>query len=165
MKKLFLIGGTMGAGKTTTCQILKEKLDNSVFLDGDWCWDMHPFQVTEEKKQMVLENICFVLNNFIKCSEYQNIVFCWVMHEQKIIDDIILRLDTANCEIKSISLICKEDDLKSRLKKDIDAGIRSEDVILRSIERIPLYERLSTYKVDVSKINTEQVADFIIQNC
>ena len=33
MKKLYLIGGTMGIGKTTTCQVLKTKLDKSVFLD------------------------------------------------------------------------------------------------------------------------------------
>ena len=63
MKKLYLIGGTMGVGKTTTCQILKRKLDKSVFIDGDWCWDMHPFMVNEETKMLVLENICMLLNN------------------------------------------------------------------------------------------------------
>lgn len=165
MKNIYLIGGTMGVGKTTTCQIIKNKLNNSVFLDGDWCWDMHPFQVTEETKQMVLENICFLLNNFIKCSAYENIVFCWVMHEQTIIDYIVSRLDTANCKVHSISLVCSEQALHARLKKDVDAGIRTEDVIRRSIERIPLYEKLNTYKVDVSKIIPEQVADFIIRNC
>lgn len=165
MKKLYLISGTMGVGKTTTCQILKEKLNNSVFLDGDWCWDMSPFQVTEETKQMVVENICFVLNNFIKCSAFENIVFCWVMHEQPIIDDILSRLDKENCTVYSISLVCCEEDLKSRLKKDVIAGARSEDVILRSIERLPLYEKLNTKKVDVSKITAEQAADMIIQSC
>jgi broad-specificity NMP kinase len=165
MKNIFLIGGTMGVGKTTTCQIIKNKLNNSVFLDGDWCWDMHPFQVTEETKQMVLENICFLLNNFIKCSAYENIVFCWVMHEQAIIDYIVSRLDTANCKVHSISLVCSEQALHARLRKDVDAGIRTEDVIRRSIERIPLYKKLNTDKVDVSEINPEQAADFIIWNC
>lgn len=61
MKTIYLIGGTMGVGKTTVCQHLKIKLNNSVFLDGDWCWDAHPFQVTEETKKMVLHNICFCL--------------------------------------------------------------------------------------------------------
>lgn len=37
MKTLYLIGGTMGVGKTKVCQLLKDKLPNSVFLDGDWC--------------------------------------------------------------------------------------------------------------------------------
>ncbi len=165
MKNLYLISGTMGVGKTTTCQVLKSKLNNCVFLDGDWCWDMHPFQVTEETKQMVLENICFLLNSFIKCSAYENIVFCWVMHEQTIIDYIVSRLDTSDCKVHSISLVCSEQALQARLRKDVDAGIRTEDVIRRSIERIPFYKKLNTYKVDVSKITPVQVADLIIRNC
>jgi broad-specificity NMP kinase len=165
MKNIYLIGGTMGIGKTTICQNIKSKLNYSVFLDGDWCWDMHPFQVTEETKQMVVENICFLLNNFIKCSAYENIIFCWVMHEQTIIEDIVSRLDMINCKVHSISLVCSEQALQTRLRKDVDAGIRTEDVIRRSIERLPLYDKLSTYKVDVSNINPEQVADFIIRKC
>ena len=39
MKKLILIGGTMGVGKTATSSLLKYQLDNCVFLDGDWCWN------------------------------------------------------------------------------------------------------------------------------
>ncbi|PWJ51373.1 AAA domain-containing protein [Faecalicatena contorta] len=155
----------MGAGKTATCQILKQKLNNSIFLDGDWCWDMHPFHVTEETKQMVLENICYILNNFIRCSAYENIIFCWVMHQQAIIDDILSRLDTVNCKVHSISLICSEQSLRTRLEKDIAAGIRTEDVVLRSMERIPLYGKLNTFKVDVSEIIPEQVANYIIHHC
>lgn len=35
MKKIIMIGGTMGVGKTTTSQLLKKKLNHSVMLDGD----------------------------------------------------------------------------------------------------------------------------------
>ena len=59
LKTLYIIGGTMGVGKTTTCQHLKKILPESVFLDGDWCWDSHPFQVTEETRHMVMDNICY----------------------------------------------------------------------------------------------------------
>ena len=161
MKNLFLIGGTMGVGKTTTCRILEQKLNHSVFLDGDWCWDMHPFQVTEETKCMVEENICFLLNNFIRCSAYENIVFCWVMHQQAIIDGILSRLETANCKVYTISLVCGEQALRARLRKDVDAGIREEDVIQRSVERLPLYDELDTDKIDVSEIGPEEAADLI----
>ena len=65
MKTLYLIGGTMGVGKTTVSQQLKKDLANSVFLDGDWCWDADPFQVTDETKEMVMDNICYLLNNFL----------------------------------------------------------------------------------------------------
>lgn len=165
MKNVFLIGGTMGVGKTTICQVIKNKLDKSVFLDGDWCWDMHPFQVTEETKLMVEDNICYLLNNFINCSAFKNIVFCWVMHEQSIIDNMVSRLNTLNCKVHLISLICSEQALLARMRKDVNVGIRTEEDIHRSIVRIPLYEKLSTYKVDVSNINPEKAADLIIRNC
>lgn len=163
MKNIFLIGGTMGVGKTTTCQILKRKLDHSVFLDGDWYWDMHPFQVTEETKKMVMDNICFLLNRFIRCSTYESIVFCWVMHEQAIIDEIIARLDLSDCACFPISLICNKEALQARLLMDVNAGIRDEEVIARSTDRIPLYEKLATYKIDVSNISPEETADFIVR--
>ena len=67
----------MGVGKTAVCQQLKSDLPNSVFLDGDWCWDANPFQVTNETKAMVTDNICYLLNNFLHCSAYENVIFCW----------------------------------------------------------------------------------------
>ncbi len=161
MKKLFLIGGTMGVGKTTVCGILKNRLDNSVFLDGDRCWDAHPFKVTEETKKMVLENIRFILNNFLHCSEYDNVIFCWVMHEQGIIDEILSGLDTDGCEVKSISLTVSETELKKRLCADIAAGIRASDVLERSVSRIPLYEKLETVKKNTSDKTPSEVAEEI----
>lgn len=161
MKKIYIVGGTMGVGKTTVCQKLKELLPDSVFLDGDWCWDMSPFKVTEETKAMVMDNICYILNNYIHCSAFNNIIFCWVMHEQRIIDDIVSALDTRECEVKIISLICGEQQLRKRLQKDIDARIRQRDILERSIARLPLYESLDTIKIDVSDISAEQTAKII----
>ena len=34
MKRLYLIGGPMGVGKTTVCRALQRRLERSVFLDG-----------------------------------------------------------------------------------------------------------------------------------
>ena len=162
MKILYMIGGTMGAGKTTVCQSLKNKLNNSVFLDGDWCWDMNPFRVTDETKDMVLDNICHTLNNFLHCSEFEHIIFCWVMHEQSIIDSIKKRLELNGCKTAEFSLICSEEVLKKRLRADVERGIRTEDVIGRSAARIPLYEKLDTVKIDVSEITADIAAEQII---
>ena len=162
MKRLYMIGGTMGVGKTATCQILKQKLDNSVFLDGDWCWDMHPFQVTQETKKMVLENIAFLLNNFIHCPAYENIIFCCVMHEQDIVDDVLSRLDTSGYQVHAISLICSEKALRERLQKDVDMRLRTADVIPRSLARLPMYEKLDTVKINVSSLSPEQAADIML---
>ena len=158
MKQLYLVAGTMGVGKTTVCQALKRKLSHSVFLDGDWCWDMHPFQVTSETKEMVMQNICFLLNSFLHCSAFEHIIFCWVMHEQAILDEILSRLDLENCAVHAAALICSEDALRGRLQKDIDAGLRQPDVLERSLARLPLYDKLEVQKIDVSKKSAEEVA-------
>ena len=157
MKTLYLIGGTMGVGKTTISQQLKRSLDNSVFLDGDWCWDGHPFQVNEETKAMVIDNICYVLNNFLSCSAYDNIIFCWVMHEQSIIDTILNNLHTENCIVHCISLITGSDTLIKRLSKDVESGIRNREVIDRSVARLPLYQNLNTIKVDTTDKSIEDI--------
>ena len=161
MKKLFLIGGTMGIGKTTVGQLLKRKLSNAVFLDGDWCWDADPFHMNEETKKMVQDNIYYMLNNFIHCSAYENVIFCWVMHEQKIIDDLLANIDAADCEVIVVSLICTPEALRKRINIDIEIGIRSQDVLERSIKRIPLYKELKTTKIDVSTKTPEEVANMI----
>lgn len=153
----------MGTGKTTVCQVLKKRLDRSVFLDGDWCWDMDPFQVTEETKALALDNICYLLGNFIRCSAYENVIFCWVMHRQEIIDSILARLDTSGCRRNVFSLVCGEEPLRRRLAGDIRAGRRAPDIIERSLEYLPLYERLATHKIDVSEMPPEKAAELIIQ--
>ena len=112
MKKLYLIGGTMGVGKTTVSRILADMLPNCVFLDGDWCWDAHPFVVNDETKQMVMENICFMLGNFMRCRTYENVVFCWVMDMQDTIDAILSSLPWDDYEIVNISLVCDGRELK-----------------------------------------------------
>ncbi|MDD4074726.1 MAG: AAA family ATPase [Eubacteriales bacterium] len=153
MKKLYMIGGTMGAGKTAVCEALKQALPRSVFLDGDWCWNAHPFQVTNETKAMVMENICFLLNQFLRCSAYENVIFCWVMHEQSIIDAILAGTDRTSCDTKVISLMCRPDTLRQRLENDVRSGVRTRDVIARSMERMPLYDMLQTEKIHTDDIS------------
>lgn len=156
MKTLYMIGGTMGIGKTTACQQLKKELNRSVFLDGDWCWDAHPFIVTDETKALVEDNIVYLLNSFIHCSEYEHIIFCWVMHEQSIIDTLLSRLDLQNVRVVKVSLFCHPDALIKRLSHDIVQGKRQEDVIARSVERLPLYQQLDTVKIDVSELSIQE---------
>lgn len=161
MKKLIMIGGTMGIGKTTVSQKLKYTLDKSVFLDGDWCWDMHPFIVNDETKTMVMNNIIYQLNQFINCSSIENIIFCWVMHEQTIIDDILSQLDLTDCQVYCLSLVCQPNVLKKRIQKDIDSGLRNQDVLERSLKRLKIYNKLHTIKIDVSQLSVADVVKMI----
>lgn len=164
MKNLIFINGTMGVGKTTISKELQKLLPNCIFLDGDWCWDMSPFIVTDETKKMVLDNISHLLNNFISCSEYKNIIFCWVMHEESILDDVLSRLNKDDCIIHKFSIVCSEQTLISRITKDINQGVRKNDVIERSVPRLKNYFQMDTQKIDVSHISAKEAAEIIYKS-
>ncbi len=161
MKNLIIVGGTMGVGKTATCRELQKILLRNVFLDGDWCWDMRPFVVTDETKNMVDDNIAHLLNNFLDCSEFENVIFCWVLHEQEILDNLIARLKHESCTIHCFSLVSDKHALSERLSRDVAAGKREPDVLERSLARMPLYDALDTMKIDVSAISPADAADRI----
>lgn len=158
MRTLYLIGGPMGVGKTAVCRALQKRLEGSVFLDGDWCWDSHPFQVTEETKAMVLENICFLLNQFLRCSAYQHVIFCWVLQRQEIWDAVLSRLDMDDCRVRAVSLVCAPEVLSARVRGDIRAGRRDEAALERSLSYLPLYAALDMERLDVSRLTPEEAA-------
>lgn len=46
----------------------------------------------------------------------------------------------------------------------MEAGVRTEDVIVRSLDRIGLYEKLDTVKIDVSSLSPEESAARILES-
>ncbi|WP_199516825.1 AAA family ATPase [Nucisporomicrobium flavum] len=158
MKNLVIVGGTMGIGKTATCRELQRILPRNVFLDGDWCWDMRPFVVTQETIRMVESNIAHLLNGFLDCSEFDNIIFCWVLHEQRILDDLIARLNHGSRTVHSFSLVSNEEALSERLSRDIAAGKRGPEIVELSLARLPLYDEIDTVKIDVTDISPADAA-------
>lgn len=161
MKNLYLIGGPMGVGKTTVCQRLKKELPAAVFLDGDWCWDADPFVVSGETKAMVQRNIAFMLNSFLGCSAYENVIFCWVMHRQAIIDTLLSALDTHGRRVHVISLTASEEQLSNRISADIARGKRDGGSLRRSLGYLPLYRRLDSVKIDTTGLSRRQTAEKI----
>ena len=92
MKKVIFISGTMGSGKSTISRLCSEQLTRSVWLDGDWCWMMHPFQVSDQTKAMVLNNITYLLNQFLAQPDFDYILFSWVRNDPEIVRSILKRL-------------------------------------------------------------------------
>ena len=158
MRTLYLIGGPMGVGKTTVCQMLKRHLPRAAFLDGDWCWDMDPFVVTEETKAMVLDNIRHTLSSFLRCSAFENVIFCWVLHRQDIRDAVLEGLDTGGWRVVHVSLVCAPETLRRRLEEDIRRGLRSPDVIGRALDYLPLYDALEVPRLDTTGLTPAQAA-------
>lgn len=160
-KNLIFISGTMGAGKTSVAKQLLEELPACVMLDGDWCWTADPFIVNDETKEMVTENITYLLAQFLNCSAYKNVVFCWVMDHQSIADELLMRLQEqteSTFHFYHYSLVLSPEALTERLTRDIELGLRKPDIIDRSIARQPLYNQVDSAKIDVSHWTPQEAA-------
>ncbi len=163
MKNLILVSGTMGVGKTATCLKLSKILPHNVYLDGDWCWKANPFIVNESTKSMVLDNIGHLLNNFVNCPDYQNIIFSWVMDEQSIFDDVISKV-SGECNVYHYTLMCSENSLSKRIEKDVACNIRNSDSYAKSVLRLNKYTFVDSVKINTDDLTAEQVAKIIAKD-
>lgn len=161
MKRLVIVNGTMGVGKTAVCRALKKLAAPCAFLDGDWCWDMEPFVVTEETKALVQDNIVHMLQSLLACSAFETVLFCWVLHRQEMIDRLLTRLDLGGIQVRVFTLTAEPETLRAHMEKDIAAGLRTPDVLERSLERLPLYAAMDTEKLPAEGRTPDQLADEI----
>ncbi|SFC18208.1 AAA family ATPase [Clostridium uliginosum] len=150
IKKFIIINGTMGVGKTSICENLHKTLPNSAWLDGDWCWMINPFTVNEENKEMVIKNITYILNNFLMNSSLEYVIFNWVIDSDYIMNLILDNMQTKSFNIYKITLTCSKDELIKRVGLDILEGKREKNSINRSLERLDLYSKMDTLKVDTT---------------
>lgn len=159
MKKLIIINGVPGVGKTAVCKELYKLLIDSVWLDGDWCWMMNPFVVTEENKRMVEDNINFILRSYLNNSSYKYVIFNWVISNERIFKKILRRLDDIEFHLCKISLTCSPESLRERMIED---G-REEEQIVNSINRLKFYDSMNTYKIDTANMSVENVVNKILE--
>jgi broad-specificity NMP kinase len=162
-KKLIIINGTMGVGKTATSKELNKKLNNSVWLDGDWCWMMNPFIVNDENKNMVLKNITYLLRNFLTNSSFEYVIFNWVIHYENIFNLVLQPLRDLEFEVVKITLLCSEETLKKRILNDVQLNLRDGEELSTSLERLELYKNMNTVKIDTTNISINQTVDKILK--
>ena len=107
---------------------------------------------------MVMENICFLLNNFLRCSAYDHVIFCWVLHQQAVLDSLLSRLDVRDREVRAVSLTASPEALTARIEKDIQAGRRDRGALERSLAYLPLYAALNAETLDISGLAPAEAA-------
>ena len=161
MKKVIIINGPMGVGKTTVSKMLCNKLNKSAFLDGDWCFDLHPFVANRETKAMAIDNICFIIRNYLKCSECDYVVFNWVIDNEKVYENIINNITDMEFELVKITLPCNVDSLEDRWYKDKVNEWRIQEWLDVSKKSLLYFENLDSIKIDTSNISSYNVTEKI----
>lgn len=164
MKKLIVIIGPNGVGKSTTASALLEKCPQCAYVDSDWCRRINPFAFTEATKQTVIENIYCLIKNYLLCSDIRTVVFPYGFHgERKEIFDLVmqkLKSDEIEISLKLIVLKCSLDENRKRAMAD---G-RDLERIERGINNtFHFYDGYTCPSIDTTMLTPEKVAERILE--
>lgn len=121
-QKLIIISGSPCVGKTTVAERLFDSLSNSAYLDGDWCWCVNPFSITDPRLRNGDKNMSFILSTYLN-SVFDYVIFSSVVVMYKTIRETVINDITAkDFDIIGITLTCSEETLRARHKKRGDKG-------------------------------------------
>lgn len=164
MKKLVVIVGANGVGKSTTAKELVARCERMAYVDSDWCRVMNPFAFTEITKQTVTENIYCLIHNYLCCEEIDTVVFTYSWHglRKKIYDNIIdkLKNDGILFQEHVIILRCAEEE---NIRRAIEDG-RDNERVKRGMEHTyHFYDDYDYPVIDTTELMPKEVAEKIIE--
>lgn len=154
----------MGVGKTTTGKELQKVFANSAYLDGDWCWSVSPFIVTEETKGLIINNIGHLLKNYLTCSVVDTVILSWVMNKQEIVEQVMQKVrGCCHMQVFHFSLVSSPSSLTQRLQIDIQRKIRHPSIIDKSLHYLQDYQYVNSMKINTDFLTPREVAIQIAQ--
>ena len=121
-KKLILISGAPCVGKTAAGTRLFERYNNSAYLDGDWCWCVHPFSVADSRLRNGDKSMSFILSNYLNSGFAYVFFTSVVLTDPKIRKNILNEITAKDYETIAFTLICSEETLKRRHDRRGDKG-------------------------------------------
>lgn len=146
MKQLIIINGTIGVGKSTVSHMLRGMIEPVAYIDGDWCWNITPDKPNQEA---LLTNLTSLLKTYLHSDFVENIILDWSVYDETLIEALLARISDESFQLHKFTLICSEHTLRSRLVYDVTAGRRDASVVAESVAKMPLFENMSTDKIEL----------------
>lgn len=163
MKKLILILGANGVGKSTAAEMLLQKLFKCAYIDADWCRAINPFPFTDATRTAVSNNIYSLFKNYLLCDDIEFIVFPYGFHGERkqLFEQVLSRLEQEGIVFELCPIIlkcCKEENIKRALKDG-----RSRERIERGIRNtFSFYDEYTYPSIDITYLEPNEVAEKIV---
>ena len=159
MKKLILVCGANGIGKSTACKNLVEIFQSSAYIDSDYCRYMNPFSFHKEEVAVVVSNISNMMINYFKLNTINNVIFQYGLHgvRRQMFKEILALLDknSIKYEFCPIILECNLEENIRRMQNDN----RDSERINRAITNTRnIYDDLSYPRINVTQLSSQETA-------
>lgn len=161
-KKLILICGPNGVGKSATARRLNERLLHSARVDSDWCRCVNQMEFTEELMSLNERNITSLLTNYLSCSYVWYVIFSYGFHgpRQQIFDRVMSDLARFAYEFVPVLLTCDVAENVRRMTQDGRDEARIERALAQSR---PVYDGLPYTRIDTTHLTVDDVVDRICE--
>ncbi|MGN1399603.1 MAG: hypothetical protein ACI4WG_06380 [Erysipelotrichaceae bacterium] len=123
---------------------------NGVFLDGNWCCYNKDLVHNETCQNLVLDNLVYLINNFILSNQFDNIVVGWKFKEG-IIDKIVPHLNSYDYLIYHF-----------QLTNTNQADVIDFQLVNKEYEKNYYIEKTSNQIIKESKLDTTNQTSFKI---
>lgn len=157
MKKVSIIFGAPGIGKTTTAKILYQKIHNSQYIDVDDLWRIHPFIVNEENKTLVETNLKHLYHSFLNHQTLIHLIVTWVVPTEGL-KNLMLEW-FKDCHVHFYRLVASKETYVKRLLEDERDKDRFNDYMTINFKD----EFTNVKTIDVSKMYVRDVVDILYQ--
>lgn len=162
VKKLVVIVGPNGVGKSTTAEAFMRCHEKCAYIDSDACRAINPFTLTPATKKAVTENIYCLIKNYLLCDDIDIVVFPYSFHGERkeIFDAVVKQLMDDSIAFDMILIVLKcslEENIRraesnGRDKERIDRGIRNT---------FHFYDNFNGHSIDTTNLSTEEVVSQI----
>ena len=159
MKKLILVCGANGIGKSTACRNLIEILPSSAYIDSDYCRYMNPFSFQEEEVAAVVSNISNMMKNYFGLRTIENVIFQYGFHgvRKQIFRKILASLDESGIEYAFCPIIleCNLEENMRRMQHDNRSPERINSAITKTRG---IYDEMCYPRIDTTQLSPEETA-------
>jgi cytidylate kinase len=161
MKKLIFIHGPNGVGKSTLCKNLNQQIENSAWLESEWCRMTNPFIFNDEIIKMIEKNISFMLRSYLECSTIEYVIFSYGFHgpRKKIFENVLKNLSDIEYELIPITVTCGYEENKTRMIND---G-RDEERINRALSVRNIYNCLDYPIIDTTDMSVKETVYKVLE--
>ena len=153
-KKLVIITGPAGVGKSTMVRELLRMIDGCAWLDADWCWMLNPWHSpSAEQREDMLSAYGHILTTYFCDAHTHTVLFSWVMRDPMLFRTV---RDIVQCEdihVMPIVLVCDPKEHQRRLVLD-----RRSEASVNRHEDMAVFLQLGAWTLDTTNLSPAQTA-------
>lgn len=161
MKRILFLNGTIGVGKTTLGTYIQERMEDCIFIDADTLCFFGKNVYYSQLKNKIIENLVFVINNYLKSDVIDTIIIAWIFDNEKV-NKIVEKIDRT-FDLYFFLLDASPKTIEKHLSKNNYPAEQITFLIKESERWRELLCTDSFYRIETDNLSLEEIYKIILK--